>query len=239
MVDVILRRGAVLAAVSLILLLTFSCEGSSASSDSSGRGASALVISAADGDPAYVSLSSGTVLADAVADTTDWDLKFTYDRTIHTNSGYTASASGDNSSGCGGVYYAGSASSADGVSSATFEAAKTVFDGGESDWPTNKHFEEYHYFTPTAQMGTWEGALNIMTYHGYATGSGTDTDPWVTYEYNADGFYTSAAMGEYIMTNNVYIIRHGDGSKHTAVQVTAMETSDNDRVYQIKYYTLD
>jgi hypothetical protein len=240
MVKFILRRVSVLLAAILLLFLV-SCDsggagGGSGSSSSWTAGSGTAVIVAPDGDPTYVSLSSG-ILADSEADTTNWDLKFTYDRTIHTNSG--ASATLEGSSGTGGVYYVSGATSVAGVSDTDFSAAKAVFDGGETDWDTYKHYDETRYIS--GMGGATEAQLNVMSYHGYDSGDGlTSNTAYSTYNYSADSFYDATGMPPtYTMSNNVYIIRHGDGTHHSAIQITAMEDPAAGRTYGLTYYTLD
>ena len=231
MVKGFIRRTALLAVAVLLVFITVGCE--DGSSGSGGSSTPTLVISAADGNPAYVSLSSGTVLDDSAANTTGWDLKFTYDRTIHSNSG--ASATLESSGGSGGVYYVDSATAIDGINSASLTTAETIFDGGETDWDTYKHYDETRYIDPHGSGSGTAAQMNVMTFHGYTSGDGlAGSTGYSGYEYDEDSFYSAAGMPPaYTMSGNVYIIRHGDGLKYTAIKVTGMETSGSSRAIRL------
>ncbi len=235
MVKDFIRGAALLTIITLLIFVSLGCE--DGGSGSGGSSNPTLTISAADGDPAYISLANGTILDDSAANTASWDLKFTYDRTIHTNSGATATL--ESSGGTGGVYFVDSATTVNGVSAANLTAAEAVFDGGETGWDTYKHYDDTRYYQTQTTEST---QMNVMTYHGYDSGDGlAGTTPYNGYNYDADSFYHNAGgmPPTYVMDECVYIIRHGDGTKHTAVQVSALETSGSDRVYQISYYNLD
>ena len=86
-----------------------------------------------------------------------------------------------------------------------------------------------------------------MTYLGYSGVGDGDTDEAPLGEaprpnlYDARAFYFIDGPGmppPYTVNNRVYIVRHGDGRGHTAIQISGMEGTDP-RNYQITYRNLD
>ena len=86
-----------------------------------------------------------------------------------------------------------------------------------------------------AMNGPAMGRMNIMTYYGYASGSGeTAEDPFgysvpgppgsPFYEFNKRAFaYATGGMPPpWFPTKQVYIIRHADGVSYSKLQVTAV-----------------
>jgi len=41
------------------------------------------------------------------------------------------------------------------------------------------------------------------------------------------------------VTNHVYILRHGCGTKHTALQIDGYESVEGSRVYSLRFLSLD
>jgi hypothetical protein len=186
----------------------------------------------------YFLFSAG--LADANEKSSDkastgWDIAFTNGRLILTNSGDTAAT--ESSSGVGGVWYTGWT---------TFKNLTTL--PAEADFNQPYATDTTKYVNamsegPWPVSGTTTANLNKITYIGYGQGAGTASDNFFDYQYNADQFYTAdlATMPPvYNATKRVYIIRHGDGSGYTELQITSMEggTSGAPRVYTGYYQTI-
>jgi hypothetical protein len=190
-----------------------------------------------DGPTRYYSLATGQGVSDPASQ--NWDIAFHYDRLIYTNSGDTAAALSSN--GNGGVRYTNS-TDFDAITSAT-QAVNPASEGLE-DYVTDKTV----YASPAAEMGApAERTINVMTYIGYGSGDGSSAEvPLTDYKFNKKQFY-NADMSDmppvYSVTNQVYVITHGDGVSHSKVQITAMESivsakNGNRRIYQIKYAPL-
>jgi hypothetical protein len=198
-----------------------------------------VVITVADETYEYFDLDTGEFLADGAAvNNTEWDLKFGEERRIFTNSGDTATDEG--SGGLGGVYYAGEGT-VDAVTTASFDAAKEVFDDEDADWTDTKHYDK-KVWVVAGMSGASQGSLNAITFIGYEEGDGSEATPYSGYEYDATPFYYNAGgmPPTYVMNDEyIYIIRHGDGKKHSAIQITSMESSADGRVYGFKFANLD
>jgi hypothetical protein len=159
------------------------------------------------GEIKYFSLSTGLEVDASQANTTGWDIAFerraNLYRMIYTNGGDTAA--GLSSGGLCEVYYTG----------------KT--DLGDVHMGDRKSLPGYDRDTKkwVAAMGTPEEiCLNVMNYVGYGTGSGGFGDAFSTpFLYNQKQFYTSPDMGVYQSTDQVYIIRHADGSSWSRIQI--------------------
>jgi hypothetical protein len=183
------------------------------------------------GETHYFSLSDGKEVSNPQSK--DWDIAFDYNRLIYTNSGATAAdlASG----GLGGVWCTGETNfgAVNSATGADFSLAFTTDTG--------------RYTNPAAEMGVPTlNRINVMTYIGYGEGTGETPETALTdYQYNAQQFYT-ANLAEmpplYYLTNRVYIIKHGNGTDHSKVQIGYMQsinsTSGNQRIYQVKYEKL-
>jgi hypothetical protein len=201
--------------------------------------------------PKYYSLRTGEAVQVTPDSTTstDWDIAFSRTRLILTNSGAT------NSSGLGAVWYAGTTD---------FDHASLANVGAD----TVLHAVDTPLYAWTG-MGAGPSAttsLNVMTFVGYAYGTGlTNTVPTLqgtppydperdgdypangaltSYEYNADQYYYDTGHGSggpsFDVTNKVYIIRHGDGSGYSKIQVVeygygGSPTADN---FVVKYKKL-
>jgi hypothetical protein len=198
----------------------------------------------------YFSFAAGLEAGDEITsggiNSTGWDIAFTNGRLIYTNSGDTATAV--SSGGVGGVWFTG----------------QTLFQNTD-DFVTGPYYATDKTYSvnasataesPSGQgMPTSKSRLNVMTYMGYGFGngrgdgdndnsdgdSGAEDTPLGDFKYNAMGFYKSGAeMGSYIMTNRVYVIKHGDGAGYTKIQITSMEAPEGTtgpRVYSGHYKT--
>jgi hypothetical protein len=225
-------KGALL--VITVLLLSGLTGCSSASSKQTPSGEGTIAVSVPGGALRYVNLSEAIVSDDSggVSGTSAWDLAFDSDRFIFTNSG--ASAIQFSSGGTGGVWFTGTTdiSSVDSASGASFAG----------DYNTDAaRWIDY----PEMMGGLQEKRLNVMTYVGYdndETAAGTELDPFsATFEYDKEEYYYNAGdmPPVFLVRDRVYIIRHGDGTKHTAVVISGLEGDGDPRIYQITYKHLD
>jgi hypothetical protein len=183
------------------------------------------------GETRYFSLSTGKEVLDPK--TGDWDIAFEYNRLIYTNSGATAADL--DSGGLGGVWCAGTAD---------FDSV-TSSGGADSSQPFPVYTKRYT--NPTAEMGAPTlNRLNVITYVGYGAGTGESLETALTdYKYNQQQFYIadlSTMPPSYNLTKLVYIIKHGNGTDHSKVQIAYMQsitsTSGNKRIYQVNYKKL-
>jgi hypothetical protein len=189
-----------------------------------------VTVTSAGSETKYYSLATGAEVTDADAIASKaWDIAFQRSRMIYTNSGDTAVAAG--SGGLGGVWY----------------TDKTDFDdvGSTDAVPISWENTEYLDFTTdTTKYLSGMGApapsrLNVMTYWGFKSGTGTSADPytsyaqadfedaskWVPYGYNKKNYVSMTAMtgpngAEFALSNQVYIVKHGDGAKYSKIQIT-------------------
>jgi hypothetical protein len=89
--------------------------------------------------------------------------------------------------------------------------------------------------------------LNVITYLGYPGGSGTAADPFqrnqadsgnmasfIPYSFNKKGAYTMLGMPPlYTPTNQVYIVRHGDGDGWSKIQLVDAYIENDDFILKI------
>jgi hypothetical protein len=168
----------------------------------------------------YFSLSTGEEVA---PDSNAWDIGFVRPRTILTNSGTTASELG--SSGQGGVWH----------TEKDFDEAvqsDAVSDSALSAYTVD--VKKYIY----SMSATSHRPLNVMNFTGYATGDGTEENPFRTMQYNQKQFYTGGSG--YPVTNIVYIIKHGDGSHYSKIQIAEYEYNGSgpSDTYVVRYENL-
>lgn len=211
------------------ILTLASCEQATNSSSNSGSSTLTTKSLTVTSTSAYTywDLSTGTEVTDPA--TQDWDIAFSSaTQGILTNSGATATALA--SSGAGGVWYAGT----------------TDFDSVTST--SGADFTEAFAVDTSVSVSTSNGSstttstavLNQMTKLDYVSGDGSASNPYVNDAsagvYDGEAYYAYnqgvSASGE------VYIIRHGDGTTFSKLQVTSLSglnttTSTRDRV--IKY----
>jgi uncharacterized protein with FMN-binding domain len=175
----------------------------------------------------YFSLSQKKELGAPKRHTAEWDLAieakggFCY---IYTNSG--ASAEAFDTGGQGGVWFTNKTD----FDGAAFADRVTDFAG------LNAEFETYVTDTERYQTGMdsiLPVSMNLMTYHGYSGGVGTQADPFTFrpetparpfYLFNRKGYtYSPAGMPpKWYPTGQVYVIRHADGTAYSKFQVTAI-----------------
>jgi hypothetical protein len=207
-------------------------------------------ISVVTGAPKYFSFTTNAEVTDAAKIASkEWDIAFQPSRMIYTNSGATATAV--TSGGLGGVWFTG----------------KTNFDavGDEDEVETTGDYAEYAEFTKDVQKytsATASNRFNVMTYWGFAGGTGTADDPYksktptsnpppadfVPYSYDKKNYVSMTSMtgpngATFELSNQVYIIKHGDGEHYSKLQITdySSVSSGTDRnapvteTYKFKY----
>jgi len=223
-----------------VMILIFStgfilagCD-SSDSDDGDSGGTKTLAITVPSGEIKYVDLADGTVNdgSGGVSGSVSWDIAFENARIIYTNSGATAALL--TSGGGGGVWFTGETD---------IDAVDTA-EGASFAGTYNTDIIRSIDYAGAMGLGVVEKRLNVMTYVGYdneSTGAdGSSGNPFsATFLYDKDQFYDSAGMGAYTVNNRVYIIRHGDGSSCSAVQISGLEGDTTERIYEIKYKSLD
>ncbi|MDR1248433.1 MAG: HmuY family protein [Treponema sp.] len=201
-------------------------------------------VSLATGDAVkYYSLSTGSEVTGADINTNKWDIAFSRTRLIYTNSGASAKGSGN-----GGVWHTGKTD----LSAVSYGEQKEFKVGSVS---YNVDVGRYLYTgmggAPTAQT-----MFNVMTYVGYGYGDGSTNDitgytagsgdystypatgPLTDYKYDQQQYYTSSSHGgggpTFASSNQVYIIRHGDGGHYSKIQIVYEFASSKDN-WQVKY----
>jgi hypothetical protein len=180
----------------------------------------------ADGtSPLFYSLSTGEQVADPRS--TAWDIVFIGGRQIRTNSG--ASAGLYQSGGQGGVWYTDKK-----VFAEVTSTNDAVTEPQEPRLQVLKGLTEdvLRYglgMSGGAELGLLARITNVMTYAGYSNefeeGAGLSEDkPYdAPYLYNKRQFYYNAGAMPPLFkpTNQVYVIRHGDGVHYSKFQITA------------------
>jgi fumarate reductase flavoprotein subunit len=182
-----------------------------------------------DGDKKYFSFSTGKELDPAKSSTAEWDLALDSQGfwvNIYTNSGATAQTLGP-TGGQGGVWFTNKKD----FDGAAFADRVTDFSGLNAEFAP--------YVTDVARyQGSMDGtgtpvSMNMMTYYGFYSGTGTQTDPFAIhpdtparpfFSFNRKGYtYSPAGMPpKWYPTGQVYLIRHADGASYSKFQVTAI-----------------
>jgi hypothetical protein len=199
----------------------------------------------------YFSLTTGKRVSDSERNTENWDIAFSRNGSvgglIYTNSGITASLLG--SGGKGGVWY----------------TDETDFDAVTSDSDKVTVTGEYAgldvdatKYISTTTDGSGDGTayvLNVMTYLGYAgsgdgnlastpyranTLSGPPTN-YLPYSYNKHQFYKMLNMmqAQYEVTEEVYIIKHGNGTDYSKIQVKDYGSTGGKATFEVVYENLE
>jgi hypothetical protein len=236
----------------VFFLFVLSCLFFPACSDSSdggddGQSGSSLKLTVYGNSPRYYSLSTGKEVtsAEAIASTA-WDLAFPNGREIRTNSGDSAANAegGANSGGNGGVWYTNK-TDFDDVSIADMQV---VVDGFDSSFlhPDTRRWVEAMDATGTLRVH--QKNFNVLFFVGYdnenVTDVGTSQENCYssTYLYDKKAFYKSTPgtmPPKFEATNQVYIVRHGDGTHHSKIQITVYERQAPKETYTIRYEHLD
>jgi hypothetical protein len=219
----------VLLVVGCVAALFLSCPADSDNSDPSGGEEKTLTFSVStESGTKYFSLTTGEeVTGTAGIASPAWDIGFQRSRLIYTNSGATASDL--DSGGQGGVWY---------TDKTTFEEVTSKDDAVKNDTTLLKD-----YTTDVKKwiksMTTDEVKVNVIGYVGYenenTSGAGdTQESALAGFKYNKKQFYASKS---YDPSYQVYIIRHGDGTHYSKIQITEYEsnTSEKSDTYVIQY----
>jgi hypothetical protein len=196
-----------------------------------------LELRALDAEPRFFSLSTGKeITAQEDIESTAWDICFFATRMLLTNSGKTA---GDYfSGGKGGVWH---------TNQTDFEEVTGKDDAVTGPDPLDgRDYGEYNqdvlrYAVSMAVASLrYERSMNVMTFIGYDNDSVPNAGMSAAnpfgglFRYNKKAFYSNYyedANGNLLLvmppnfyvTNQVYIIRHGDGEHHSKFQVTKFE----------------
>jgi hypothetical protein len=198
----------------------------------------------------YYSLTTGQAVTDSgdIASQA-WDIAFARSGSvgglIYTNSGATATAL--SSGGQGGVWYTNK-TDFDAVEKSEQVTASGEYAGLDVD--TTKYIDTDG--NSTADEGT-PYVLNVMTYLGYdGSGDGSSASSpyqakqlpngpptgYLPYNYDKHQFYKMLNMmqSQYEVTNEVYIIKHGNGTDYSKIQVTDYGSSTaTGTVFEVTY----
>jgi hypothetical protein len=182
-------------------------------------------VSATTGTPVYFSFTTGAEVTDAAEIASkNWDIAFQPSRMIYTNSGGTAALV--SSKGLGGVWY---------TDKTNFSAVSST-DAVPLSWENTEEYLEFGTDVVKYTGSSTFNRYNIMTYWGFPGGTGTQSDPYTTnpyspsadfvpYSYNKKNYISMITMtgpngAEYALSNQVYIIKHGDGIHYSKLQIT-------------------
>jgi hypothetical protein len=143
---------------------------------------------------------------------------------ILTNSGVTAAET--SSSGLGGVWFTNN-TDFDAVTSAD----QKVVPAADSEYAP--YTEDGYRYTMVMAAEPVRQILNVITYAGYPSGDGLtagtcfryntpgDMAVYMPYDFNKKQAYAMRGMPpNYTPTKEVYIVRHGDGVKHSKAQLS-------------------
>ncbi|MDR1176345.1 MAG: HmuY family protein [Treponema sp.] len=175
------------------------------------------------GVPKYYSLSTGEEVEASKANTKEWDIAFEAHPSsmlsIYTNSGDTATEKG--SAGDGGVWY---------TDSTDFDAV-ALTDKVNASGDYEPYVTDQIRWLP-GMSGATPMKMNMMTYFGFASGGDglTKSTPFTSsgmavYAFNKKAAYkkTNPAMPpQYGPTEQVYIIRHADGTTYSKFQLSGL-----------------
>jgi hypothetical protein len=197
------------------------------------------------GETRYFSLGTGDEITDPHS--LDWDIAFENSRLIYINGGDTARALA--TGGYGAVWHTDK-----GFDETTPEDAVT-------DDPFYKTYNADVYRWTTNMTGVNRRRINVMTYAGYGndndyTAKGEKIDGLteetcfdIWYKYNKKQFYKNGfdETGMMLMppvfevTNQVYIIRHGNGADQSKVEITEFLRAYATQIdtYTIKWQTFE
>jgi hypothetical protein len=199
-----------------------------------------VALATADGVK-YYSLSTGEEVTGDDIDTNKWDIAFSRTRLIYTNSGDSAKGEGEGK-GNGGVWHTGKTDLAD-----VSYGEQKDFKVGDVSY--NVDVSKYLY-TGMGAAPTTPTRFNVMTYVGYGYGDGTTNNigsyvagsddytgypadgPFTDYQYDQHQYYTQEHSDgggpTFASSNQVYIIRHGDGEHYSKIRITYEFASSKD-----------
>jgi hypothetical protein len=187
-----------------------------------------LELTVKDGVTRFFSLSSGKEITEKKdIESQGWDIAFYATRYILTNSGVTAGKYF--SSGTGGVFHTNQTD----FDAVTNKDARVIgidpIDG--RDYGVYNQ-DVRRYANGMGGGGEAERTMNVMTYLGYAQEDLYDGLTYANmfstyYTYERKQFYSNTFTNDFMtmppdfyVTNQVYIIRHGDGEHYSKFQVT-------------------
>jgi hypothetical protein len=180
---------------------------------------------AAAGDVKYYSLSTQEEVTDPASKA--WDIAFENSRVVYTNSGATATAL--NSGGQGGVWHTDKVKLED-----------VTQDDAIKDDPLYGPYNEDTIRYITGMGGAAPRRINVMTFVGYNNedendGLSADKVFSASYKYDKKQFYIMVSMQPLQIdpTNQVYIIRHGDGQHYSKIQISTYERQAPKDIFQI------
>ena len=196
-----------------------------------------FVVSVSEGGVSkYYSLATGTEVSGAAINSTAWDIGFVRTRQILTNSGYTAATL--QSGGDGYAWYTEKFD--DDFDTVTFEN-RLVWAADNTDWGTDKLRYTYGQGGVINQV-----VLNVMGWFGYAEGNGLSPDTrYRTFQYGKGksflGPYTIDGTMQYPASKRVFVLRHGDGTRHSKVEIVSYtsESATRTDTFVVKYENLD
>lgn len=193
----------------------------------------------------YYSLSTGKEVDPSKKNTSQWDIAMENHSSsmlyIYTNSG--ASASEFESGGDGGVWFTGNPD----FETVTFSDRITDFSSG------NSVYEDYTQDTIRYVIGGMGAAtsavrMNIMSFFGFAGGTGLEGSPFATsgmdvYEFDKKAAYckrtdVNSMPPQYRPTNQVYIIKHGNGQGYSKLQIYTLVFGRSQYMVDFKFKTL-
>jgi hypothetical protein len=164
-------------------------------------------------------------------------------RQIWTNSGDTASQK--SSGGLGGVWHTDSTDFAGVTLADKKENVTTPFDYT----PFNTDLHRWVIgMNISAELTVLEKNLNVMSYVGYD--NETDADVGLTgdnpysmnYLYDKKNFYSNPSGSmppSFTVTDQIYIVRHGDGVRHSKIQVLQYLRNAPNETYRVRFENLD
>jgi hypothetical protein len=236
---------------SIILLFCLLFSACSDGSDDDGdpgepdsTGGSPIKVTVRGDNPRYFSLVTGTEVKGGAIASKAWDIAFPNIRQIWTNSG--DSASQKSSGGLGGVWHTDSTDFDSVTLGDKQENVTTPFDYT----PFNTDLHRWVIgMNANAELVLLEKNFNIMSYVGFDNetegGVGLTSDKPYSYNYLYDkkNFYKNDPPGtmppNFVMTGQVYIVRHGDGVHHSKIQVTRYVRLPPNETYEVRFAPLE
>jgi hypothetical protein len=200
----------------------------------------------------YYSLATGTEVKGGAIASKAWDIAFPNAREIRTNSGASAANAegGANSGGQGGVWHTNK-TDFDSVTLADKIEGVDPIDSFDYSFLNTDNRLWLYGMNAQAQFIVHQKNFNVMSYAGYDNendpGVGEDeSKPYsdgMFYLYDKKNFYKnhptpSTMPPNFIATNQVYIVRHGDGVSHSKIQVTRYVRAYPKETYEVRYAPL-
>jgi hypothetical protein len=234
----------------LFCLLFSACSDGSDDDDSDpgepdSLGGSPITVTVRGNFPRYFSLVTGTEVKGGAIASTAWDIAFPNIRQIWTNSG--DSALQKSSGGLGGVWHTDSTN----FDSVTLADKKEGVDS-ESGFDyafLNTDLSRYVVgMNANADLVLLEKNFNVMSFVGFSNetdvGVGLTSDkPYsYTYLYDKKNFYSNPGgvmPPKFITTGQVYIVRHGDGTHYSKIQVTRYVRHAPNAIDEVRFAPLE